>query len=100
MRTMLVDRLEDRNGNVVAKYQPQRLRQVISDSTAKLMVEALKTVVSPEGTAPKAALANYTVAGKTGTAQKSERAVIFPANTFLRSSAFSLRTIRNCAFRL
>src|SRR5207249_11822679 len=29
-------------------------------------------VVSPEGTAPKAALEHYTVAGKTGTAQKAE----------------------------
>ncbi len=28
-------------------------------------------MVSPEGTAPKAALEHYTVAGKTGTAQKS-----------------------------
>jgi cell division protein FtsI/penicillin-binding protein 2 len=28
-------------------------------------------VASPQGTAPKAALAHYTVAGKTGTAQKS-----------------------------
>jgi cell division protein FtsI (penicillin-binding protein 3) len=28
----------------------------------------LRTVVSPEGTAPKAAIADYTVAGKTGTA--------------------------------
>ena len=36
------------------------------------MVEALKTVVSPEGTAPKAALDHYTAAGKTGTAQKVE----------------------------
>jgi cell division protein FtsI/penicillin-binding protein 2 len=36
------------------------------------MIEALKTVVSPEGTAPKAALDHYTVAGKTGTAQKVE----------------------------
>jgi cell division protein FtsI/penicillin-binding protein 2 len=35
------------------------------------MVTALKTVVSPEGTAAKAALEHYTVAGKTGTAQKS-----------------------------
>jgi len=36
----------------------------------KQMVEALKTVVTSEGTAPKAALEHYTVAGKTGTAQK------------------------------
>jgi len=72
MRPMLVDRLEDREHNVVAKYPPQRLRQVISESTAKSMVEALKTVTSSEGTAPKAALDHYTVAGKTGTAQKFE----------------------------
>jgi cell division protein FtsI/penicillin-binding protein 2 len=72
MRPMLVDRLEDREHNVVAKYLPQRVRQVISEPTAKLMVQALKTVVSPEGTAPKAALEHYTVAGKTGTAQKFE----------------------------
>jgi cell division protein FtsI/penicillin-binding protein 2 len=35
------------------------------------MVQALKTVVSPEGTGAKAALEHYTAAGKTGTAQKS-----------------------------
>ena len=71
MRPMLVDRLEDRNHKVVAKYSPQRVRQVISESAARLMVTALKTVVSTNGTAPKAALDHYTVAGKTGTAQKS-----------------------------
>jgi len=68
---MLVSRLEGREGNVVARYSPQRVRQVISDSTSKLMVTALKTVVSADGTAPKAALEHYTVAGKTGTAQKA-----------------------------
>jgi cell division protein FtsI/penicillin-binding protein 2 len=71
MQPMLVDRLEDRDGNVVAKYKPQRVRQVISDSAAKLMVTALKTVVSSDGTAAKAALEHYTAAGKTGTAQKA-----------------------------
>ncbi|HWX20023.1 MAG TPA: penicillin-binding protein 2 [Candidatus Binatia bacterium] len=75
MRPMLVQRLEDRDHNVVANYSPQRVRQVISESTSKLMVQALKTVVSPEGTAPKAALTHYTVAGKTGTANKVENGV-------------------------
>ena len=36
------------------------------------MVTALKTVVTSDGTAPKAALEHYTVAGKTGTAEKVE----------------------------
>jgi cell division protein FtsI/penicillin-binding protein 2 len=70
MRPMIVDRLEDRDHNVL-KYSPQRVRRVISEAAADQMVTALKTVVSPEGTAPKAALEHYTVAGKTGTAQKS-----------------------------
>ena len=72
MRPMLVNRLEDRNGNVVQQYAPQRVRQIVGDSTDKLMIEALKTVVSPDGTAPGAAMKDYTVAGKTGTAQKVE----------------------------
>ncbi len=72
MRPMLVDRLEDSEHHVVAKYSPQRVRQVISEVSARTMITALKTVVSPEGTAPKAALEHYAVAGKTGTAQKEE----------------------------
>lgn len=71
MRPMLVDRLEDRDHKVVTKYPPQRVRQVISESAARQMVRALKAVVASDGTAAKAALAHYTVAGKTGTAQKS-----------------------------
>jgi cell division protein FtsI/penicillin-binding protein 2 len=82
MRPMLVDRLEDRDHNVVAKYSPQRLRQVISEPAAKQMVKALKTVASPEGTAPKAALEHYTVAGKTGTAQKFERGALATGKYF------------------
>jgi cell division protein FtsI/penicillin-binding protein 2 len=72
MRPMLVDRLEDRDHTVVAQYTPQRVRQVVSESAVRLMVQALKTVTSPDGTAAKAALEHYTVAGKTGTAQKVE----------------------------
>lgn len=71
MRPMLVDRLEDRDHNVVTKYPPQRVRQVISESAARQMVKALKAVVAPDGTGAKAALAHYSAAGKTGTAQKS-----------------------------
>ena len=75
MQPMIVDRLEDRQHHVVAKYVPRRVRQVISEATAKKMVTALKTVATKEGTAAKAALEHYTVAGKTGTAQKVEHGV-------------------------
>jgi cell division protein FtsI/penicillin-binding protein 2 len=78
MRPMLVSRLEDRNGKVVQKYEPQRVRQVINETTDKMMVDVLKTVVSPEGTAPGAAMKNYVAAGKTGTAQKAENGAYAP----------------------
>ncbi|MGA2243638.1 MAG: penicillin-binding protein 2 [Verrucomicrobiota bacterium] len=72
MRPMIVSRLQDHDGNVVERYLPQRVRQVITEATSKQMVEALKTVATKEGTAAEAAMKNYVVAGKTGTAQKAE----------------------------
>ena len=78
MRPMLVSRLQDRDGSVVQTYEPQRVRRVVSDAADREMVEALKTVVSPEGTAPGAAMKDYTVAGKTGTAQKAENGAYVP----------------------
>ena len=71
MRPFLVNRLEDGDAKIIAQYKPEMVRQVVSEATAKQMVQALKTVVTKEGTAEKAALDNYTVAGKTGTAQKT-----------------------------
>jgi cell division protein FtsI/penicillin-binding protein 2 len=70
MRPVLVDRLEDERGNVLFKNYPQPVRQAISEHAAKLMVTALKTVVSTNGTGKQAMLEHYTAAGKTGTAQK------------------------------
>lgn len=72
MRPMLVSRLQERDGSVVQRYAPERVRQVVSESAAKQMIEALKTVPMKGGTAPDAQLKNYVVAGKTGTAQKAE----------------------------
>jgi cell division protein FtsI/penicillin-binding protein 2 len=70
MRPMLVKCLEDSSGKVIQQYTPQSVRRVVTEATAKQMVEALKTVVSKDGTALLAAMTNYVVAGKTGTAQK------------------------------
>ncbi len=71
MTPILVDHVEDGQGNVVARTQPQMVRQVVSPEAARLTVQALKTVVGTNGTAAKARLDWYTVAGKTGTAQKA-----------------------------
>jgi len=72
MRPMLVSRLQTRDGAVVQRYAPERVRKVISSTADKKIIEALKGVPTKEGTAELAALKNYVVAGKTGTAQKVE----------------------------
>jgi cell division protein FtsI/penicillin-binding protein 2 len=84
MQPMLIDRLEDSEGRVITRYQPQMVRQVVSEKTAQQMVAALKTVVSTNGTAVKARLDYYTVAGKTGTAQKAIRKV-YPPGKYISS---------------
>lgn len=71
MQPMLIDRLEDDNGQTVVKYEPREVRRVISEAASKQMVEALKSVATTNGTGAKAALKRHTVAGKTGTAQKA-----------------------------
>jgi cell division protein FtsI/penicillin-binding protein 2 len=72
MRPMLVSRLQTRDGVVMQRYAPERVRKVIGDDAVEKMIEALKTVPAVGGTAPDAAMKNYVVAGKTGTAQKVE----------------------------
>ncbi len=73
MRPMLVQGLKGPDGAFVQRFQPQVVREVITPRAARQMTIALKTVPTKEGTALKAALDHYTVAGKTGTAQVAGR---------------------------
>jgi cell division protein FtsI (penicillin-binding protein 3) len=54
----------------VKTSEPPVSHRVISEKTAREMRAMLETVVSPEGTAPKAQVPGYRVGGKTGTAYK------------------------------
>jgi cell division protein FtsI (penicillin-binding protein 3)/stage V sporulation protein D (sporulation-specific penicillin-binding protein) len=57
-------------GKTVSSLSPIMLRQVISPETAREIGDALRGVVSDRGTAAAAAVPGFTIAGKTGTAQK------------------------------
>jgi len=72
MRPMIVKQLQERDGSVVQRYAPERVRKIIGEQADLDMITALKTVPTKDGTAPDAAMKNYVVAGKTGTAQKAE----------------------------
>ena len=68
----IIDRVVDASGKTIyepPRHEPQR---VISERTAAILNEILKSVVY-RGTGERAALPEHVVAGKTGTAQKAIR---------------------------
>jgi cell division protein FtsI (penicillin-binding protein 3) len=70
MRPYVVERITDEKGEVVQSFQPEVVRRVISEETAKKVIALLKATTEKGGTGEEAVPAGYEVAGKTGTAQK------------------------------
>jgi len=71
MKPYIVKAMLDKNGNIVRSFHPTQVRRVISPETARKMTSILTDVVGMEdGTGKNARIANMSVAGKTGTAQK------------------------------
>jgi len=73
MRPQLVKEVLDGQGRVFKRNKPTVVRRVISAETARKMKGLLAAVLRPDGTGARAALAQYQAAGKTGTAQNSNR---------------------------
>ena len=69
MEPRLVRRLTTADGKTVRQFEPHAVRQVIRPETARAMVKAMRRVVMV-GTGKLAALSDFEVAGKTGTAKK------------------------------
>ena len=71
MKPYIVRGLVDKQGQIIKKYDPTPVRQVISPQTARRMTTLMTRVVNdPDGTGKNARIENVNVAGKTGTAQK------------------------------
>jgi cell division protein FtsI (penicillin-binding protein 3) len=69
MRPRIVRRIEDPDGRVVQDFKPLAVRRVLEPETVDTLTAILREVVT-SGTGRQAAIAGYSVAGKTGTAQK------------------------------
>ncbi|MGC1481695.1 MAG: penicillin-binding protein 2 [Chthoniobacterales bacterium] len=70
MAPRVVKSISNSEDQVIKDFQPTIVREVINPETAFILNEALASVVGPGGTARLAAVPGYTVAGKTGTAEK------------------------------
>jgi cell division protein FtsI (penicillin-binding protein 3) len=66
----IVKSITSADGKAISSLSPVVLRQVTSPETARQIGDALRGVVSDRGTAAAAAVPGFTIAGKTGTAQK------------------------------
>lgn len=69
MKPYIVSDIISPEGEIIKNFSPEVEKQVISETTAKIMRDILKTVVEEGGTAQKASVMGNMVAGKTGTAQ-------------------------------
>lgn len=70
MRPFVVEKIVMKDKSIVKEFAPEIKRFVISTETARQVTDYLASVVEKDGTGYNAAMENYTVAGKTGTAQK------------------------------
>jgi stage V sporulation protein D (sporulation-specific penicillin-binding protein) len=71
MRPYLVSKIVDSDGVVVKEFEPEPIRQVISNETSRELSLILESVVV-NGSGFRAQVPGYRVGGKTGTAEKPE----------------------------
>jgi len=69
MKPMIIKRMISSGGEKKNENLPVPVRRVISERTAKTIIDILTGVVNNDGTGTEASLENISVAGKTGTTQ-------------------------------
>jgi cell division protein FtsI (penicillin-binding protein 3) len=85
MKPRLVEYVKGSNGELLRRVRPQAIRRVISQKTAQKLMHILHEVTLPGGTGVLAAPSHLQVAGKTGTAVKSEPGEGYQKGKFVAS---------------
>ncbi|MBN1242338.1 MAG: PASTA domain-containing protein [Spirochaetales bacterium] len=69
MKPRLVEELRGRDGSVVAREEPTPVRRVVSEATARLVLDAMRRTAGEGGTGRRAGTGDIDLGVKTGTAQ-------------------------------
>lgn len=72
MRPYVVARVRGGDGEVLRETAPEVVGRPLTERTARQMREMMSAVTGPDGTAKRAKIKGYSIAGKTGTAEKLE----------------------------
>ncbi|RCX16563.1 stage V sporulation protein D (sporulation-specific penicillin-binding protein) [Anaerobacterium chartisolvens] len=73
MKPRVIKEITDSDGNIIERFEPQPVRNVISKQTSDTLCEILEGVVSVDtATGGNAYVPGYRVAGKTGTSETTE----------------------------
>lgn len=73
MRPYVISRIVSPSGDLLFRNEPNVMGRPVSSEVATEMRAMLKSVTEQGGTARRAAVAGYSVAGKTGTAQMTTK---------------------------
>lgn len=70
MRPYVVERIEDKQGNIISEHHPVEIRRIAKKKTLDALLPVFESVVSDSGTGEFAQVEGLSIAGKTGTAKK------------------------------
>ncbi len=85
MKPHLVKVITDPYGRTIHEFEIQKVRRVVSEETARIIVNIMRTVTTKGGTGTRAALNGYSVCGKTGTAQKINEEKTYEEGKYIAS---------------
>jgi len=85
LKPIIIRRVEDENGIIILSNEKEVIKEVVSEEAADKITTALKGVVSTKGTARRASIDGFSVAGKTGTAQKVKEEGGYSHSDFIAS---------------
>lgn len=68
-----VKQIQDENGNIIETKEATLMKRVVSEKTSTLVKSYMKQVLEGTGTGAQAAVPQYDIGGKTGTAEKYPR---------------------------